>query len=173
MPNLLKNQTGKGNIITERKWKGKEKKVSFSAVTWNISTPTQRLTSSDNVPWRNNHCSEPARVWLRSTRHQPWSPCPKRDRLSLGGEFGGGQERGSAEMCMLTLQSVYIPEGNFSPRWEKARGGGGNMSLGLVSVRRASRHSGGTWTSGWYVNTHMQTHTNIDLLEEEKIKIKK
>lgn len=30
-----------------------------------------------------------------------------------------------------------------------SKAGGGDMLLGLVSVPRASRHSGGTWTSGW------------------------
>jgi len=56
---------------------------------------------------------------------------------------------------VLTRQSVYIPEGNFSPWGEQSRGA--DISLGLVSVRRASRCGGGTWTSGWYVNTYKKT----------------
>lgn len=152
-------------------WKGemrrkrKNKEIFSTAVAWN------HLPFSQIWRWHRN-------TVLVLNREQPWpgwgilainlglwvqnGTVPD---LGVGGEFGDGRRRRATESRVLTRQSVYIPEGNFSP-WEGSRagGGGGNMSLGLVSGRRASRRSGGTWTCGWYI----KTHTDIDLRQTNR-----
>ena len=55
--------------------------------------------------------------------HQPWPLIPKWNCPSLGGEFGNGHRRRATESRVLTRQSVYIPEGNFSPRGGAEQGG--------------------------------------------------
>lgn len=72
--------------------------------------------------------------------------------------------RRATESRVLTLQSVYIPKGNFSP-WGGEQSRGADMSLGLVSGRRASRRSGGTWACGWYI----KTHTDVDLQQTHRL----
>lgn len=49
--------------------------------------------------------------------------------------------------CVLTLQFVYIPEGNFSP-WERTRSGWGSMSLGRCVVEPHR------WSTGPAGKTH-------------------
>lgn len=69
----------------------------------------------------------------------------------FGGKFGNGRRQRTTESRVLTLQSVYIPEGNFSP-WGGSRAGGPTCRWGLSVVDgptgavAAPGHVGGTHT---------------------------
>lgn len=70
-------------------------------------------------------------------------------KLSPYVELGDEQRQKAIESRVLTLQFVYIPEGNFSP-WERSRAGGPTCRWGLSVVNGlagtvvAPRHVGGT-----------------------------
>lgn len=75
------------------------------------------------------------------------------------GEEGGKLETDSGEgpkkaVCLLGSLFTFLRV-ILAPRGEQSRGA--DKSLGLVSGRRASRRSGGTWTCGWYIKTHTYT----------------
>lgn len=149
--------------ICLQQWKGKrryeeteEKKInkdiSFSAVAEDICSPPKwqwhRSTVLDlkqrTAVWKT------AKVRLRYPRHQPWPLSPKWNCPSLGSEFKDGHRRRATESRVLTRQSVYIPEGNFSP-WRGSRAGGPTCRWGLSvvdwpagAVAAAPGHVGGT-----------------------------
>lgn len=90
-----------------------------------------------------------AKARLRNPHHQPWPLSRKWNRVSSSGELGDGRRLRATESRVLTLQFVYIPEGNFSP-WERSRAGGPTCRWGLSVVDgpagtvAAPGHVGGT-----------------------------
>lgn len=101
---------------------------------------------------------------LQHSHHQPWPLGPKWKLSQFWRvSFGGGRRRSATESCVLTRQSVYIPEGNFSPLgWGAEQGGGARHVVGACQWWTGQpalwRHLD---MCGWYVQTH--THTGRDL----------
>lgn len=81
--------------------------------------------------------------------------------VSLETDAGEGPQKA---VCLLGSLFTFLRVILALGRGAEQGGGGGNMSLGLVSGRRASRRSGGTWTCGWYI----KTHTDIDLRQTNR-----
>lgn len=102
--------------------------------------------------WTENCCDKTTKainlgLWFQNGTVPVWG-------ASLETDTGEGPQKA---VCLLGSLFTFLRV-ILAPGGEQSRGA--DMSLGLVSGRRASRRCGGTWTCGWYIKKHTNTHTH-------------
>lgn len=80
----------------------------------------------------------------------------------MRGEFEDLRPAKDDRNCVLTMQFIYIPEGNFSP-WERTRSGWGSMSSGRLVVVLHQWSTGPAWWRNldmWVVRQNSQNYVS-------------